>query len=320
MPVRSYCRRKVCLVLPDESIEAAAQRMEREGVGLLVVVADGRPNGVLTDRDVALQMLEPATRVADAMSPKPLTVREDAPLGEAMALMSRHGVRRLPVVDATGHSLGVIAADDAVRLLASEIAALAAVAEAQLPSELQPGAPASPQTQERGVEHYLRPVVTVPLGADLRTAVEQMRQHVTGCVVVAGAAGNAEGILTDRDVAVRAVARGLDASRTPVSSVMSAPVATCEAAQPLEEVVEQMRARGVRRMPILRNGRLAGIVTYDDLLTAFGGELAALARAASRQVQRERRRVRIEQTREEARRGLAALRRGARALRNRLQP
>jgi CBS domain-containing protein len=320
MPVSSYCRRKVCLVLPDESIEAAAQHMEREGVGLLVVVADGRPAGVLTDRDVALQVLEPAARVADAMSPKPLTVRADAPLGEAMALMSRHGVRRLPVVDAAGHSLGMIAADDAVRLLADEIAGLAAVAEAQLPSELQPEAPASPQTHERTVEHYLRPVVTVPLTADLRMAVERMRQHSTGCVVVAGESGSVEGILTDRDVAVRAVARGLDASRTPVSSVMSAPVVACEAAQPLEAVVEQMRARGVRRMPILRAGRVAGIVTYDDLLAAFGGELAALARGASRQVRRERRRVRIEQTREEARRGLAALRRGVGALRSRLQP
>jgi CBS domain-containing protein len=320
MPVSSYCRRKVCLVLPDESIEAAAQHMEREGVGLLVVVADGRPAGVLTDRDVALQVLEPAARVADAMSPNPLTVPAEAPLGEAMALMSRHGVRRLPVVDATGHSLGVIAADDVVLLLAGEIAGLAAVAEAQLPSELQPGAPAGPRTHERTVEHYLHPVVTVPLGADLLTAVQQMRQHATGCVVVIGEAGGAEGILSDRDVAVRAVARGLDASRTPVSSVMSAPVATCDAAQPLEAVVEQMRARGVRRMPILRAGRVAGIVTYDDLLAAFGSELAALARASIRQVQRERRQVRLEQVRQEAGRGLAALRRGVGALRSRLHP
>ena len=136
-----------------------------------------------------------------------------------------------------------------------------------------------------------------------------MRQHTAGCVVVVGEADSAEGILTDRDVAVRAVARGLDASRTPVSSVMSAPVAACEATQPLEEVVEQMRGRGVRRMPILRAERVAGIVTYDDLLAAFGGELAALARAATRQVQRERRRVRLEQARQEAGRGLAALRR-----------
>jgi len=320
MPVSSYCRRKVCLVMPDESLEIAAQRMEREGVGLLVVVAEGRPIGVLTDRDVTLQLLAPVERVADAMSRKPLTVRADAPLSEAMALMSRHGVRRLPVVDATGHSLGVIASDDLVRLLASEIAGLAAVAEAQLPSELQPGAPPSPESHERIAEHYLRPVVTVTPTADLRTAVERMHEHATGCVVVAGDAGTAEGILTDRDVALRAVAKGLDAARTPVASVMTAPVATCEASQQLEEVVAQMRERSVRRMPILRAGRVAGIVTYDDLLPVFGGELAALARAATRQVRREQRRVRLEQTRDEVGRGLAALRRGVGALRSRLQP
>jgi CBS domain-containing protein len=318
MPVSAYCRRKVCLAVPDESVEAAAQRMEREGVGLLVVVAEGRPAGVLTDRDLALQLLDPVERVAEAMSPKPLTVRADAPLGDAMALMSRHGVRRLPVVDASGHSIGVIASDDLVRLLASEIAGLAAVAEAQLPSELQAGALPSPQWHERIAEHYLRPVVSVPPNADLRTAVEQMHQHATGCVVVAGEAGSAEGILTDRDVALRAVAKGFDAASTPVASVMTAPVVTCEASQQLEDVVAQMRERGVRRMPIVRAGRVAGIVTYDDLLPVFGGELAALARGATRQVRREQRRVRIEQTRGEVERGLAALKRGVGALRSRL--
>lgn len=319
MSIRAYCRRKVCLAVPDESVEAAAQRMEREGVGLLVVVAEGRPAGVLTDRDLALQLLDPVERVAEAMSSKPITVRDDAPLGDAMALMSRHGVRRLPVVDASGHSIGVIASDDLVRLLASEIAGLAAVAEAQLPSELQAGAPPSPQSHERIAEHHLRPVVSVPPDAALRTAVERMHEHATGCVVVAGAAGSAEGILTDRDVALRAVAKGLDAANTPVAAVMTAPVATCEASQPLVEVVAQMRERGVRRMPIVRAGRVAGIVTYDDLLPVFGGELATLARAAERQVRREQRRVRIEQTRGEVERGLAALKRGVGALRNRLQ-
>jgi CBS domain-containing protein len=317
-PVHSFCRRKACLVLADETLQAAAERMEREGVGMLVVVAAGHPAGVLTDRDVALQLLAPVERVADAMSPKPFTVRADAPLADAMALMARHGVRRLPVVDATGHSQGVIATDDVVRLLASEIAGLAEVAEAQLPAELEPGAPASPRTRDGSADHYLRPVVTVPPGASLRSAVERMHEQVTGCVVVVGEAGGAEGILTDRDVALRAVAKGLDASRTLVSSVMTAPVVACDAGQRLDEVVERMRAQGVRRMPILRGGRVAGILTYDDLLAAFAGELAALARAARRQVQRERRRVRIERTRDEVGRGLAALRRGARALRSRL--
>ena len=306
MPVGSYCRRKVCLALPDETLEVAAQRMETEGVGLLVVVDEGRPSGVLTDRDVALHVLAPdGPLVGDAMGPKPWTVRTDAPLSDAVALMSRHGVRRLPVVDADGHSLGIIAADDVVRLLAAEISDLAGVAEVQLSSELRrEEGRAQRQARERSVDHYLRPVVAVPPDATVRTAVEQMHHHATGSVLVVGAAGSPEGIVTDRDVALRVVAKGLDAAHTSVSSIMTAPVTACDASEPIEAVVEQMRARRVRRMPILRAGRPAGIVTYDDLLNALGNELAALAHAAARQVRREQRRTRLAEARAEVGRGL----------------
>jgi CBS domain-containing protein len=336
MPVASYARRSVCLALPEETLQVAAQRMEKEGVGLLVVVRGGRPAGVLTDRDVALQLLaEGGDRVADAMNRHPWTVRSDAPLRDAVALMARRGVRRLPVVDAAGHSIGVVAADDLLRLLAREIDGLAEVAAAQLPSGPQPGfAPggAGPSPQ-RSAEPHLREVVSVRTDADVRAALAQMRSHATGSVVVVDEAGTPQGILTDRDVALRVVARGLDAGATPVSAVMSAPLVACEASRPLDEVVATMRAHGVRRVPIVRGGRLVGLVSYDDLLTTFGEELRMLSRAATRQVHREQRRAQLEQTRKDVGRGLQqtalklgslghegvrALRRGVGELRSRL--
>jgi hypothetical protein len=57
--------------------------------------------------------------------------------------------------------------------------------------------------------------------------------------------------------------------------------------QPVEEIVGIMRTRGVRRVPILIEGRLVGIVTFDDLLVAFGEELGQLGRATLRDVRKE---------------------------------
>jgi CBS domain-containing protein len=315
MPVAAYARRSVCLALPDETLQLAAERMEKEGMGLLVVVDGGRPVGVLTDRDVALQLLSgPAQRVSDAMTRHPRTVPGDAPLAEAIALMSRHGVRRLPVVDPDGHSVAVIASDDLVQLVADEVSGLAAVAAAQLSARVQAEPASGTREAKRQVDHYLRPVVSLPLDADVSAVLDRMRHAVVGAVVLVDEAGSARGIVTDRDIAVRVVARGIAASGTPVSSVMSVPVVTCDASQPLEEVVDRMRAAGVRRIPVLRDGQLAGIVTYDDLLAAVGDELAALGRVAKRQLQRGHRRERREEARRELRHGLAQAATGLRAL------
>jgi CBS domain-containing protein len=288
----------------QENLRSAAERMEKEGVGLLVVVEQGRPVGVLTDRDVALCGLDAgAARVAQAMTGPPITIEVDAALSEAAALMGRRGVRRLPVVEVDGQILGVIAADDVLRLLASELGGLAAVASAQLPGGVQPGAPGEAPaggTPTRPVSHYLRDVASVRADVHVAAAVEALRERAVGCVVVVGEADEPVGMLTDRDVALRVIARGLDPAATPVSSVMSAPAFSCDVSQPLEEIVEQMRAQAVRRMPIVRDGRLAGMVSFDDLLATLGDELQQLGEAARRQVRREARRVQVEHLRQEA--------------------
>jgi CBS domain-containing protein len=279
--------------------------MEKEGVGLLVVVEEGRPLGVVSDRDIALEVLAgrrdaAATRVEDAMTKRPVTIPADAPIAEAALRMSRQGVRRLPVVDGEEKTVGVIAADDLVRLLAEEIAGLAAVVNAQLPVGFEPG-PRLPEQEAalRRVEHYRGDVVHARGEAPVRELAEAMREHTVGCVVVTGEGDEPLGIVTDRDLAIRVVAHGLDPETTVASAVMSSPAITAQATDPIEQVVATMRTRGVRRIPILSEGRVSGIVSFDDLLVAFGDELRRLGRATVRDVRSERRHVQADRLRSE---------------------
>lgn len=291
MPVGSYSGRAVCTANPGETIRSVALRMRKEGVGLLVVTEQGQPVGVLTDRDVALRVLadgrDPGTtRVAAVMTPKPVTLAVDASLPQATEAMSREGVRRIPLVDRSGKALGLIAADDIIRLLAKEVGGLAGIANAQLPVGVQVGAAVSPEEQVlRPVDHYHRDVATIRADADVAVLAEQMRNTDVGCIVVVGDAEEPLGVVTDRDLALRVVAAGLDPRATPVSTIMSAPVVTAEESQPIEEIVETMTARGIRRIPVLSHGRLVGIVTFDDLVVAFGRELQQLGRATALDVQ-----------------------------------
>ena len=74
------------------------------------------------------------------------------------------------------------------------------------------------------------------------------------------------GMITDRDIAVRAVADGRDPVNTPVEQVMTRDVVYCFADQDVQEVADAMAASQVRRMPILnRQHELVGIVSLGDL-------------------------------------------------------
>lgn len=126
MSVGKICSRVVVTARPDESVRDAAIRMGREGVGTLVVVGeDGRPAGILTDRDVAVRCvggrLDPdVTEVSDVMTAPVRGVTADTPIEDALARMAAAATRRLVVVDGEDRLVGLLAMDDVLDLLAEE--------------------------------------------------------------------------------------------------------------------------------------------------------------------------------------------------------
>lgn len=131
MTIGSICKRNVVVAPKGEMVVDAAKRMRMLHVGAVVVVdqREGRqvPLGILTDRDIVLSLVAsdaehlPFMTVNDAMSDELLTAPEDTPLADALKLMQERGVRRLPVVDRAGTLVGIITADDVIRVLAEEL-------------------------------------------------------------------------------------------------------------------------------------------------------------------------------------------------------
>jgi len=84
------------------------------------------------------------------------------------------------------------------------------------------------------------------------------------------------GIVTDRDLALRAVALGKPPDSTPVSQVMSADLRWCYDDQAVEEVMEEMSGWQIRRVPVLdREKRLVGIVSLGDMAERGGADADA---------------------------------------------
>lgn len=139
MTVGRICRRDVDLIEQDAMVRVAAQRMRARNVGtLLVVDAQRRVLGLVTDRDLAMRVvgegLDPhLTRIADVMTPHPDTVSEETSVEDALAVMRGRGVRRLPVLGPGGVLAGVVSVDDILVLLAQEFGELSRLIEHSSP-------------------------------------------------------------------------------------------------------------------------------------------------------------------------------------------
>jgi CBS domain-containing protein len=105
---------------------------------------------------------------------------------------------------------------------------------------------------------------TVETGASVAEAAREMRDGDVGSVVVIEN-GAVAGIVTDRDIAVRVVAQGLDADATRVSEVATMRPVTLTVDQSVDDAIRLVREQNVRRIIVLQDGRPAGIVSLGDL-------------------------------------------------------
>jgi CBS domain-containing protein len=105
---------------------------------------------------------------------------------------------------------------------------------------------------------------TVAPGASLQDAAREMSQGDVGAVLVEEN-GSLAGILTDRDIVVRAIAEGRDPSSTKVGDVASRDVTALTVDQSVEDAIRLVREQHVRRIPVVQDGRPAGIVSIGDL-------------------------------------------------------
>ncbi|HMS88862.1 MAG TPA: CBS domain-containing protein [Acidimicrobiales bacterium] len=133
------------------------------------------------------------------------------------------------------------------------------------------------------------PAVTCPETAPISQASRAMAEHGVGCVVVVDADKHVTGMLTDRDIAVRAVGSG-KGPKTAVSEVMSRSVVSVGSNASTLDAVRQMAARQCRRLPVVdETGGVLGVVSLDDLFRAEGEIVTEMNRLLDTQWQSHRR-------------------------------
>lgn len=120
MKVHQIMRSTIVQIAPDTSVRAAAALMEMLDIGILPICEDGRPLGIVTDRDIVVRLMAKTGAAIDVpiceiMSQPVLTCRADDDIKVIAAIMGDHQVRRLLALDDAGRVVGVVSVGDIAR-------------------------------------------------------------------------------------------------------------------------------------------------------------------------------------------------------------
>jgi CBS domain-containing protein len=116
-------------------------------------------------------------------------------------------------------------------------------------------------------------VFTIEPTTPLKAAVNMLTARRIGALVVTGAGDRIVGIVSERDIVRALDAKGAAVLDAPVAEVMTRKVVTCSEGETIAEIMERMTAGKFRHVPVVEQGRLAGIVSIGDVVKARLGEL-----------------------------------------------
>ncbi|MGQ0432161.1 MAG: CBS domain-containing protein [Microthrixaceae bacterium] len=134
----------------------------------------------------------------------------------------------------------------------------------------------------RSIEGVRRSAVGLRVDQTIHDAAVLMEQAGVGSLAVFDD-GQLVGIVTDRDLVRRGLARGLAADAR-VDGVMTSPVLTVDADADLHDTFAMFREHAVRRLPVVRGAEMVGMLTIDDLLMDVAADLSDLARPITAEV------------------------------------
>jgi CBS domain-containing protein len=128
----------------------------------------------------------------------------------------------------------------------------------------------------------VREVITIDENATVKEAAEVMNKFEIGCLI-AVRKGKAMGIITERDLLKRVVADAKNANKTKVKDVMSSPLVVVEPNIDLEDAVKLMFQMKIKKLPVVEEKRLVGLVTLTDMARFQPQMIKILKQLAMRQ-------------------------------------
>jgi len=245
--VEDIMSKDVVTINPEASMAEAAKIMGAKHIGSLIVEVKGKPQGIVTERDLLSKVLakgkDPETvSVREVMSSPLATIGSTATIKEtAQTMISRKG--RLAVF--RGEKLvGIVTASDLIKSL-----------------------PESPETLMKVDGVMTKKVIMVPSSTTVEEVTKIMGERRIGSLIVTKR-GKPFGIFTERDLLTTFLTRG-KSLKTRVGAAASSPLITIPLGTSVHQTTLTMALKHIRRLPIVKDGEIVGIATARDLVEAY---------------------------------------------------
>jgi len=247
LKVGDIMSRKVITTTPETPMIQAAKTMGKKHIGSLIVVKYKTPVAIVTERDLLTKVLAcnldlKETQVGQVMSYPLIRICPPFEIREAARTMINKKGRL--VVFVCGKLAGIITASDLIRKM-----------------------PDAPETSLVVDDFMTKEIVSVNEDETVLAAAGIMGKKRVGSVIITRH-GKPSGIFTERDLLSTFIvqSRPLD---TPIGEAFSSPLKTAPAGISIHEAAKLMTAQHIKRLPIMKNKKIAGIITARDLVEAY---------------------------------------------------
>lgn len=239
-------------IAEDATVERAVKTMNKNGRGVVVVLQDNKPVGILTERDIVRILYKGNAMKEKAYSfayKTPITIREDRAIHFALNILIDNNIRRVIVVDRNGKFTGIVNQEDLVTYLEKDIG--------------------RGNLKVFNIFSGSRKLIAVQSRASIHDAMKIMVKNSISAVLVK-AERDIVGIITEKDI-LKLLDKKVKLSET-VEKFMSSPVISVQVESLLKDVVQVLSKNNIRRVLIVgKNGKPVGIVTERDILRNIEG-------------------------------------------------
>lgn len=246
--------KEVATICPDEIVISAAKIMSDNKISCLVVMDQGNIAGIITETDVLRRVGNKGkdsyrTKLSRIMSSPVESVSSDLSVLEASKIMGVKHIKRLPIMD-EGKLVGIVTQTDLVRALTS-------------------------YGLWRDISEIMsRNIASIQMDASVAEAAEIMTSRKISCIIVMDG-DDVAGVLTEKDLLGRVVALQRDTANTRMEEVMSSPVMSVLSNFSVYSASKVMEEMNIRRLVIMKDKRLCGVLTQTDIFMAVRNKLQA---------------------------------------------
>lgn len=244
--VEDVMSKEVVMINLEASMGEASRIMGAKRIGSLIVEAKGKPVGIVTERDLLSKVLAKGkdyekVGIRDVMSSPLIKISPEVTIKEAARTMIAQKSRLAVFREET--LVGIITAADLIKSL-----------------------PESPETLMSVDDVMTKPVVMVPSNTSVEDVTKIMGEKRIGSVIIIKR-GKPFGIFTERDLLTTFLTRG-KSLKTKVGAAASSPLITIPVTS-IHQVALTMSLKHIRRLPVVANDKIVGIVTARDLVEAY---------------------------------------------------